>query len=98
GGTVRRAAREHVKAVRKRHGPADGITEIGRVGISRLTHNEGNIVVLTVGIVRIARRSVERWGQCYGCVDPVCSQTGPPRSKACSVVRLTPSKGQVAIS
>ena len=99
GGAVGRTARKQPIAVRKIYGPADRITEIGCIGVSDFTHNERNLVVLIVGIVCIPCRSVERCGQCQCAVGRVCraANARPSRSEACSVVRLTPLKGQVAI-
>src|SRR5579872_5948352 len=64
---IRRTARKLPIGVVKIYGPADSVTEAGRIGISNLTHNERNLIVLIVGIVCIPHRSIERGGDRQGC-------------------------------
>ena len=59
GGAVRRTARKHPIGVPKIDGPADRIAEIGCIGVTDFTYNKRNLVVLIVGIVCIAHRSVK---------------------------------------
>src|SRR5581483_8929268 len=72
---VCRTARIQPIDVLKIDGATDRVTESGCIGVSDFTHDERNLVVLTVWIVDIAHCSVERRRQRqsvvgWGC--PVC--------------------------